>query len=109
MVRGTTPTITLRIKERYNVDLNEAINIYFTVSQGHFCVTKTGEDVAISEDGKSAGAYLTQEESMELSDKVPGKAQLNWTYIDASGVVKRGATVAKEFDVGEQLYRKVIE
>ena len=109
MVRGTTPTVTLRIKDKYNINLNEAIEIFFTVSQGHFSVTKTGEDVVISEDGKSAGIYLTQEESMELSDKINAEAQINWTYNDLSGVVKRGATIVKEFEVNKQLYRKVIE
>lgn len=109
MVRGTTPTVTLRIKEKYNIDLNEAIQILFTVSQGHFSVTKTGDDIAVSQDGRSVGAYLTQEESLELSDKQPAEAQINWTYYDLNGVVKRCATIVKEFEVNKQLYRKAIE
>ena len=109
MVRGTTPTVTLRIKDKYNINLNEALEIYFTVSQGHFSVTKTGDDVIVSEDGRSAGACLTQEESMELLDRQKAEAQINWTYHDINGVVKRGATIVKEFEVNKQLYRKVIE
>ena len=49
MVRATTPTLTLTIKDE-SVDLTEARNVYVTLNQGDtFNVTKTGEDIEIAE------------------------------------------------------------
>ena len=49
MIRGTTPTFTLILREDSNVNLQEANNIYFTVSQGAKEITKTGADLEIAD------------------------------------------------------------
>ena len=109
MIRGTTPTFTLKLKEDSNINLQEAINIYFTVAQGTNEITKTGADIEIS-DERTVLVFLNQEESLSLKDNQKAKVQLNWTYLDPDGVtVRRAATKVKEIELSEQLIRRVIE
>lgn len=109
MIRGTTPTFTLKLKEDSNIDLSEARNVYFTVSQGAKAITKTGDDIEIS-DGRTVLVFLNQEESLSLVEGQKTEVQLNWTYLDPDGeTVRRAATKIKTIELGKQLIRKVIE
>jgi hypothetical protein len=108
MIRGTTPTFTLKLREDCNVNLQEANNIYFTVSQGTKEITKTGADLEIA-DGKTILVFLNQEESLSLREGQKTEVQLNWTYLDPDGNVRRAATKIREIELGKQLIRRVIE
>ena len=61
MIRGTTPTFTLKLKNKdgtpSEIDLNEANNIYFTISQNGRSIIKTGTDIEI-EDGNTVLVFL---------------------------------------------------
>lgn len=109
MVRGTTPTFTLRLREDSGIDLNAAQNVYFTIAQGSNSITKSGEDVYVQDDGRTVLVWLTQEESLSFHEKQDAEVQLNWTYQSADGAVKRAATKVKAIGLDKQLYRKVIE
>lgn len=108
MIRGTTPTFTMRIKDQYEIDLNEAKNIYFTVAQGANTITKTGDDIEIA-DKRTVLIFLNQRESLSLKE-TKADVQLNWTYLDTDGeTVRRAATKVKEISLDKQLLKKVIE
>lgn len=113
MIRGTTPTFTLKLKNKdgtpCEIDLREASNIYFTVSQGSTSITKkAGEDLELV-DGKTVHVFLNQEESLRLREGQKTELQLNWTYIDVDGNTRRAATVVRDIGLDKQLIRKVIE
>lgn len=112
MIRGTTPTFTLKLRsindQPCQVDLNEADNIYFTISQGCKTITKSGEDLELA-DGQTVLVYLSQEESIGLRDKMKTEIQLNWTYKDSAGNARRAATKVREIALDKQLIQKVIE
>ena len=108
MIRGTTPTFTLTLCKDCDVDLNLAENVYFTISQGERTVTKTAEDGLNISDGNTVSVFLTQRESSPFAD---GKAdvQLNWTYRDESGALRRAATKVTQIMIDKQLLGRVIE
>lgn len=107
MIRGTTPTFTMTIKDE-NIDLNIADNMIFTIEQGSYSVSKESDDIEI-EDGRTVHVFLTQEESLRFKPGAPAELQLNWTYQDANGRTHRASTRVKEIEIEKQLYRKVIE
>ena len=78
MVRGTTPTFRLILNDEY-VDLTQALNVYVSFRQNDFLITKTGEDIDVSEN--EVDVYLSQRETLKFK---PGniEIQLNWTYLD---------------------------
>ena len=112
MIRGTTPTFTLKLKNKdgtpCEIDLTEANNIYFTISQGAKTITKSGEDLELS-DPQTVLVYLNQEESISLRDKLRTEIQLNWTYTDSDGTIRRAATKVREIALDKQLIQRVIE
>lgn len=109
MVRGTTPPFKCKIKDDSPINLKEVQNLHFTISQGANSITKSGTDVEVQDDCHTVLTYLTQEESLSLSDRQTAKVQLNWLYEDENGVLRRGGTKVKEIEIDEQLFRKVIE
>lgn len=107
MVQGTTPAFTLTLKDQ-SINLLEADNVYATIEQVGVNITKTGEDITVTEHG--ATIWLTQKESLSLRVGKPAKVQLNWTYTDdPTNTKRRAATKPKEIIIEEQLLRKVIE
>ena len=111
MIRGTTPTFILKLKNKdgtpSTINLAEANNVYFTIAQGGKTITKTSEDIDI--DGNTVYVFLNQKESLSLKDSVKTEIQLNWTYNDSTGVVKRAATKVREVALDKQLYREEIQ
>ena len=47
MIIGTTPTFTLTIPNKEELNLNNAEKIYFTICQGSTKITKTSEEITI--------------------------------------------------------------
>ena len=112
MIRGTTPTFILKLKNKdgtpSEVNLNEANNIYFTISQGQKSITKTGNDLEI-ENGNTVLVFLSQTESLSLKEKQLTEIQLNWTYDDSEGNVRRAATKVRAIELDKQLYKEEIQ
>ena len=102
MIRGTTPTFKLKLKDT-SVDLTKADNVYVSFSQKSVRLLKTGEDLDVSEHG--IDVYLTQAESLKfLADDVVD-IQANWTYDDGSRACSNIVTIS----VGKNLIGRVLE
>lgn len=105
MVRGTTPDFTLRIKSD-KVDLTKANNVYVSIRQDQVYIELTGEALTI--ETNTVGCYLSQADSLSLSDKKPAKVQINWT-VQQDDRIKRLSTKTKEIQISEQLLKREIE
>ena len=106
MIRATTPTLTLTIKDD-SVDLTQAKAVYVTLEQGQsFSVTKTGSDLSVTE--QTVECWLSQEETLSLKAGQPLLVQINWLY-DVNGVTHRAATTVGSVYVSGQLLTEVIE
>lgn len=101
MIRGTTPTFQLILKDE-TIDLTEALNVYATFKQGSKVITKTGEDIDVSP--TQVDVYMSQEETLgfRYGDI---RIQLNWTYSDGS----RACTKIVKKNVGKNLIERVLE
>lgn len=108
MIRGTTPTFTFTIKNQ-DVDLGAAQNVYVTLAQGPKIIEKTGTDLEI--ETRTVSVFLTQEESLRLTEGPNCEVQINWTYLDPvdGKTVRRAATKVKAITISKQLLRRVIE
>lgn len=106
MIRATTPTFTLTISGD-SVDLTQATSVYVTIAQGDNVITLTGDDLTITEN--TISCFLNQEQALSLFGNSPAKIQVNWTYTDATDVIKRAATKVVTIQIGEQLLKQVIE
>jgi len=106
MVRATTPTLTLTINDE-TVDLTAARNVYVTLEQNNTTLTKTGEELDV--DARVVKVWLSQTESLALTEGQPLNIQINWTYLDTDGVtVKRAATNVAKITITRQLLDEVI-
>lgn len=104
MIRGTTPTDTITIKNPGDLDLRNALEVFVTIRQGQVTLTKTGENIEVE---KASVSYcLTQTESLRLQEG-KAEAQINWTYMDDVGK-KRGATKWLPVNIDRQLLERVI-
>ena len=103
MIIGTTPTLTLKLKRSYSIDLNQATQVYVTLKQGSTVLTKSVPDIVLV-DGKTVQFTLTQAESLNLVLDKNVEVQLNWTY-SVGGVVKRAATKVIELNLEKQLLK----
>ena len=103
MVRGTTPTLILHILDD-NIDLTQATNVYLTIKQDNYTLTKTTPQLELSTN--TIDCYLTQEESLRFSEGA-ADVQVNWTYQN-NGIVYRAATKIKTIQVGPQLLTRVV-
>lgn len=101
VARGTTPTYVLAFTEQ-SLDLTSAHNVYVTFKKGAKVLTKTGDDIAVSE--KQIEVYLNQKETLSFSTG-DVKVQVNWTL--AQG--RRACSEVVNIMLSEQLLEKVIE
>lgn len=99
MVQATTPTFVLTLPQ--TVDLSQAANVYFTVSQGMNVLTKTGDSLTIDENVVSV--FLSQAETLAFSVGSI-ELQLNWTYQNG----ERACTNVKTVTVDKNLLKKVV-
>lgn len=109
MIRGTTPTFTLRMVDE-ELDLRQAENVYATFRQRDKILTKTGNDLTITvtqEEGNYNNVvevYLSQAESLTfVSGSI--ELQLNWTYADGSRACSNIVSIA----VANNLVGSVLE
>ena len=100
MVQATTPTFVLTLPQ--TVDLSQAANVYFTVSQGMKVLTKTGDSLTI--DGNVVSVFLSQAETLAFAVGTL-ELQLNWTYPNG----ERACTKVKTVEVDMNLLKKVVQ
>ena len=100
MVQATTPTFILTLPN--DIDLDEAVHVYFTMRQNGSVIEKSDSDLTI--DANEVSVYLSQEETLKLSIGA-ARIQLNWTYANGSRACSTIATVA----VDENLLKAVVE
>lgn len=106
MIPGTTPTMTLTLRDE-SIDLSEAANVYFTISQAPTEITKSGNDVVV--DGNVVQVWLDQRDTLRLRANAPAEIQLNWTYDEMVGSDhRRNATLVKQIMITPQLLRRVV-
>ena len=102
MVQGTTPTFVLTLPS--DVDLTDATNIYFTVTQvgqPNISVTKHGNDINI--EGNQVSIFLSQAETLQFCEGFV-EVQLNWVY--STG--ERACTKVVRIKVEKNLLKRVI-
>lgn len=99
VARGTTPTFCLTFEDA-SLDLTQAEHVYVTFRSGSNVITKTGDDLTVSE--KEIQVFLTQEETLKLYDV---QIQANWT---TNGGV-RSASEVVSYRMSDQLLEKVVE
>ena len=100
--RGTTPTFVLTFPEASGINLTLARNVYVTFCSGSKTLTKTGEDLELTE--TTISVFLNQAETLAFSDGLV-KIQANWTMSDGS----RAASEVVRYQLTEQLLQKVVE
>ena len=113
IIRGTTPTFTMRIP---NANLLDAESVYVTVKQVNTTITKTGSDVEVQSivgdndevTGSMVMCWLTERESLKLQEGVDALIQVNWTYLHNGRNVKRAATKSKIIEIDKQLLNGAI-
>ena len=99
--KGTTPTFKLILDDE-SVDLTQARNVYATFKQNQNEITKTGEDIAISE--REVDVYLNQTETLSFTyGKI--EIQLNWTY----GNNERACSNIVTVNIANNLIERVLE
>lgn len=101
MRRGTTPTITIRVKGE---DFDGSM-LYVTLEQGAIQLTKTGSDVLVTptETGSTVAIFLTQEETLMFTK---GTARIQIRWINSSGIAD--ASPIKNIEVNPILLEGVI-
>lgn len=101
MRRGTTPTITIRVRGE---DF-EGSTLYVTLEQGALELTKSGSDVLVTptETGSTVAIFLTQEETLMFAK---GTARIQIRWINSSGIAD--ASPIKNIEVNPILLEGVI-
>ena len=101
MRRGTTPTITIRVKGE---DFDGSM-LYVTLEQGAIQLTKTGSDALVTptKTGSTVAIFLTQEETLMFTK---GTARIQIRWINSSGIAD--ASPIKNIEVNPILLEGVI-
>lgn len=68
MYRGTTPTLTLKLKT--TVSLENLAKLWVTFKDATVEITKTLEDVTIDDAEKTITVHLSQEETLQLHGSI---------------------------------------
>lgn len=99
--RYTTPVFTLTFSEK-TLDLTQARDVFVTFVQADKAITKTGEDLDVTE--KTIRVYFSQEDSAAfyVGDV---NIQANWVTGDGN----RAASEVVKYQFTEQLLKQVIE
>lgn len=99
--RGTTPTFTFTFSSDVNLSIASNVYVTFKSQNGTVLLTKSGEELTISDNIVSVS--LTQKETLSFYDTV--KIQVNWTYPNG----KRASSEIETFNFSEQLLNKEVE
>jgi hypothetical protein len=99
--RYTTPVFTLTFSEE-GLDLTTATGVFVTFKQACYSVTKTGEDLEVTE--KTISIYMGQEETAEFCE---GDVEIQANWITADG--NRIASEIVSYPISRQLLQRVVE
>ena len=102
MIKYTTPTLTLRIK---NYIFPENCKIFVTFDQGSEQITKENPVIRVEDDTTLIDVTLSQEETKIFKVRLPVSVQVNW--ITETGI--RNATTIVQTKVIGNLLDEVIE
>lgn len=99
--RYTTPVFTLTFTEE-GLDFTTAKDVYVTFTQAFTSITKTGEDLELTE--KTISLFMTQEETSGFGE---GNVdiQANWLTVDGT----RAASEIVTYPFTRQLLQRVVE
>lgn len=97
--RGTTPTLTLTFSDP-DLDLTTASDVYVTFRFGETPLTKTGEDLVITE--KTIEVFLSQTETLAFPEG-PVEVQANWM----KGGKRAASDVAQYFFTKQLLEQEI--
>lgn len=100
MIRGTTPTFRFILNDD-QIDLTQMDHIYVTFQQGNYVMTKSGDDLDLSE--KQVDVYFNQNESLRFKQGVLS-VQINYTFDNG----KRGCTNIVNVSVGKNLVGSIL-
>lgn len=101
VARGTTPTYILTFNEQ-SLDLTAMKNVYVTFKKGARALTKTGNDIVVTE--RRIEVYLTQRETLSFSAG-DVEVQANWTMEGG----RRACSEVVNIMLSKQLLDKVVE
>jgi len=99
ITKGCTPTFTFTFSDE-TLDLTQASHVYVTFC-GKQKIEKSDADLTIG--AKQVEVYLTQAETLALSDRVVS-IQINWTYGDGS----RSSSQIVKCQIHDNLIERVI-
>ena len=101
VARGTTPTYILTFDEQ-SLDLTAMRNVYVTFKKGAKVLTKTGNDIVVTE--RRVEVYLNQKETLSFfAGDV--EVQVNWTMEGG----RRACSEVVNIVLSKQLLDKVVE
>lgn len=103
--RATTPTLYLMINCKA-IDWTEAEAVYVTLKGDGVDLTLDGADIVV--EPNLIKVWLSQEQTLGMTEGSSLRAQVNWTYL-VNGVLQRAATKPGRVTVTEQLLNEVIE
>ena len=102
--RGTTPTFELVLPAEIDLSLADEVCVSFMNGRKQK-LDKSTEDDAIIVNGNIVEVYLTQEESLKITEAEKNlEIQVNWKYPDG----KRAATEVVSIFVDRQLLNEVM-
>lgn len=85
MIRGTTPTLEIKIT---GIDVAELESVYVTLKQYQKEVTKQTKDIAVDEISNTLYVPLSQEDTLSLAR--------GYVYVQMRAVTKDGLAVASD-------------
>ena len=112
MIRGTTPTFTFWPSSRNGTPLAQEVidradYLVVTITQPCVQINLDGDRVVVGD--QTISCFLTQEQSLQLSENKKAEVMLNWTYPpDETGYVKRGAAGPGVLTITKQLLGRVL-
>ena len=112
MIRGTTPTFTFWPQNRDGTPIAQEVidradYLVVSIAQPGVKIDLDGDRVAVG--SQTISCFLTQEQSLKLSENKKAEVMLNWTYPpDETGFVKRGAAGPGYLTVTKQLLGRVL-
>ena len=100
VARGATPTFTLTFRE--GIDLTQAASVYVTFSSGKSVITKTGEDLTLTEN--TIGVFLSQKDTLSFPI---GEVEVQANWITSNN--KRVVSEISKVKIDKQLLDREIQ
>lgn len=112
MIRGTTPTFSFWPQNRDGTPIAQEVidradYLVVTISQPCVKIDLDGDRIVVGD--QTITCFLTQEQSLQLTENKKAEVMLNWTYPpDETGFVKRDAAGPGVLLISKQLLGRVL-